>query len=257
MFKFFSPAWLINNLFTLSFGGGGTPAPTNTTVQNTNIPDYAQPYVMNMLGATENQLFNKDASGNISGFQAYNPYSTDPSKYVAGFSPLQQQAQNTAAGMQLPGQFGQASQMSGMSGMGSLGLANQAGGYGGASAATGMGGLGFGQQAAGYGGMGAQAGQQATGYGAMGAGFGQQAGQAGNQYANAATNGSIGAYMNPYLQQSLDPQLAEIRRQYGITGTQEQGQATQAGAMGGSREALMAAENQRNMGTAQSQAIAH
>ena len=256
MFKFFSPAWLINNLFTLSFGGGGTPAPTNTTVQNTNIPDYAQPYVMNMLGATENQLFNKDASGNITGFAPYSPYSTDPSQYVAGFSPLQQQAQNTAANMQLPGQFGQASQMSGMSGMGSLGLANQATGYGGASAATGMGGLGFGQQAAGYGGMGAQAGQQATGYGAMGAGFGQQAGQAGNQYANAATNGSIGAYMNPYLQQSLDPQLAEIRRQYGITGTQEQGQATQAGAMGGSREALMAAENQRNMGTAQSQAIA-
>ena len=256
MFKIFNPLWLIENLFTLNWIMPSTPAqPTNTTVQNTNIPDYAQPYVMNMLGATENQLFNKDASGNISGFQAYNPYSTDPSNYVAGFSPMQQQAQQGAANLQTPGQFGQASQMSGASGMGAFNLANQANQYGGASAGVGMGGLGLGNQAAGYGAMGSQAGQQATGYGAMGAGFGQQAGMAGQNYANQATNGSIGAYMNPYIQQSLDPQLAEIRRQYGITGTQEQSQATQQGAMGGSREALMASENQRNMGTAQNQAI--
>jgi len=30
-------------------GGGGSPAPTQTTVQNTNIPEYAQPYVETML----------------------------------------------------------------------------------------------------------------------------------------------------------------------------------------------------------------
>jgi hypothetical protein len=35
-------------------GGGGSPAPaasgpTQSNVVNTNIPDYAQPYVMNML----------------------------------------------------------------------------------------------------------------------------------------------------------------------------------------------------------------
>jgi len=206
MFKFFSPAWLINNLFTLSFGGGGTPAPTNTTVQNTNIPDYAQPYVMNMLGATENQLFNTDASGNISGFQAYNPYSTDPSNYVAGFSPLQQQAQNTAAGMQMPGQFGQATGLAGAAGMGSMGIAGQAA-------------------------------------------------QAGNQYANSATNGSIGAYMNPYLQQSLAPQLQLANQQYGMAGQTQQGQATTAGAFGGSREALMEGLNQQNQMLAQNQII--
>ena len=207
MFKIFSPAWVITNLFTLSFGGSSAPAPTTTTVQNTNIPDYAQPYVMNMLGATENQLFNTDSSGNISGFQAYNPYSTDPSNYVAGFSPLQQQAQNTAAGMQMPGQYGQASGLAGASGMGSMGIAGQAS-------------------------------------------------QAGNNYANQATNPyATQAYMNPYLQNSLQPQLNEISRQYGITGAQEMGNATQQGAMGGSREALMAAENNRNMNTAMNQAI--
>ena len=83
---------------------------------------------------------------------------------------------------------------------------------------------------------------------------GQMAG-AGNQYAQNATNGSIGAYMNPYLQQSLAPQLDEMRRQYGITGQQQQGQATAAGAFGGSREALMASENNRNMNTGMNQAI--
>ena len=44
------------------YGGGSAPAPstapTQTTVQNTNIPEYAQPYVETMLGATQQQLFN-------------------------------------------------------------------------------------------------------------------------------------------------------------------------------------------------------
>ena len=257
MINLFSLVHYFRDSFTFYTGGGGqSSGPTNTTVQNTNLPDYVQPYVMSMLGAAQQQMFNTDSSGAITGFKPYVPYSSNPSNYIAGFSPLQQQAQNATANMQVPGQFGQASQMSDASGMGAFNLANQANQYGGASAGVGMGGLGLGNQAAGYGAMGSQAGQQATGYGAMGAGFGQQAGMAGQNYANQATNGSIGAYMNPYIQQSLDPQLAEIRRQYGITGTQEQSQATQQGAMGGSREALMAAENQRNMGTAQNQAIA-
>jgi hypothetical protein len=61
--------------------------------------------------------------------------------------------------------------------------------------------------------------------------------------------------MNPYMQQVLDPQMAELRRQYGISGVQQQGAATQAGAFGGSREAIMNAENQRNLMNAQNQAI--
>jgi hypothetical protein len=62
-------------------------------------------------------------------------------------------------------------------------------------------------------------------------------------------------YMNPYLKASLDPQLAEIQRQYGITGAQEMGNATKVGAFGGSREALMAAENERNKNMAMNTAI--
>ena len=66
---------------------------------------------------------------------------------------------------------------------------------------------------------------------------------------------NVGGYMNPYMQQVLNPQLDELRRQYGISGTQQAAQATQAGAFGGSRDAIMAAENQRNLGTAQNQAV--
>ena len=98
------------------YGGGGgpspspapAPAPTQTTVQNTNVPDYAQPYVETMLGATQQQLFNVDSSGNITGVKPYVPYSANPSDYVAGFSPLQQQAQSGIANLQTPSQYGTA-----------------------------------------------------------------------------------------------------------------------------------------------------
>ena len=56
-------------------------------------------------------------------------------------------------------------------------------------------------------------------------------------------------YMNPYLQASLDPQLAEARRQSQITQMGNNAQATKAGAFGGSRGALMNAETQRSLGT--------
>jgi hypothetical protein len=57
------------------------------------------------------------------------------------------------------------------------------------------------------------------------------------------------AYMNPYLRQSLDPQLAEARRQAEIQAQADQARATAAGAFGGGRQALMASENRRNLNT--------
>ena len=56
-------------------------------------------------------------------------------------------------------------------------------------------------------------------------------------------------YMNPYLQAALDPQMAEARRQSQITQMANDTKATQAGAFGGSRSALMNTETQRNLGT--------
>jgi hypothetical protein len=82
---------------------------------------------------------------------------------------------------------------------------------------------------------------------AVGAGLGgaSVAGQA-NPY---GFQNQVGGYMNPYLQMSLAPQLAEANRNYDISGVNQQARATQAGAFGGSREAIMAAENERNRNT--------
>jgi hypothetical protein len=55
-------------------------------------------------------------------------------------------------------------------------------------------------------------------------------------------------YMNPYLQASLDPQIAEARRQAEIQRVQQAGRMTQAGAFGGSRQAIMESELARNLG---------
>lgn len=54
-------------------------------------------------------------------------------------------------------------------------------------------------------------------------------------------------YMNPYLQQSLNPQLEEARRQAMISQQGNASKATSQGAFGGSRAALMEAENQRGL----------
>ena len=76
------------------------------------------------------------------------------------------------------------------------------------------------------------------------------AGLGGFGVANQATVGGfqnqVGGYMNPYINQILAPQLAEANRNYDIGATKQQSAATQAGAFGGSREAIMAAENERN-----------
>lgn len=75
------------------------------------------------------------------------------------------------------------------------------------------------------------------------------------QYQNTAfTSGTFGGeqaqqYMNPYLQASLNPQLEEARRQAQITEQQNKAAMTRAGAYGGGRSAILAAENQRNLGT--------
>jgi len=247
----------------MSGGGGSAPAPTNTTstVQQTNLPTYAQPYVENMMSAAQQQVFQPttDASGNTTytTTQAYQPYSNNPSDYVAGFSPMQQQAFTGAANLQTPGQYGTATDLATTSGLGALGTTGQAGMYGGMGARAG-------QQNASlsnvYGGAGAMAGQQAAGlsnaYGGLGAMAGQQGANIGQSLGQMSQDpNAVQGYMNPYLQASLNPQLAEVQRQYDITGQGEQSAATQSGAFGGSREALMAAENQRNAGLAKNQII--
>ena len=57
----------LGNIFNPS-GGTAASQPTGTNVYQTNIPQYAQPYVQNMMNATQAQIFQTDASGNVTGF---------------------------------------------------------------------------------------------------------------------------------------------------------------------------------------------
>lgn len=184
-------------------GDPPAPAPTTSTSYSTNVPEYAEPYVMNMLNAAQAQIYNPS----MTGFNPYTPYSNDPRDFVASASPMQQQAYSTAANMRVPSQYGMA------------------------TGAT----------------MGAMGGLGDVGY---------QMGNAGMNYANQAINPyATQAYMNPYLQASLAPQLQLANQQYDIAGQQQQSKAAQQGAFGGSREALMGGLNRQNQMLAQNQII--
>jgi hypothetical protein len=60
-------------------------------------------------------------------------------------------------------------------------------------------------------------------------------------------SGAAGKYMNPYLSSVLNPQMDELRRQNAITNMQSNAKLTQAGAYGGGRQAIVNAENDRNL----------
>ena len=211
--------------------GGGGPTQTTSTVQNTNVPEYARPYVETMLGATQEQLFQGSrgpsttdpstgetvqGNFNITGFKPYQAYggtydsqgkqtSYDPGKAISGFQPMQEAAQRGIAGMQVPGQFRQGMDITGAGVRGAFGTAGQA---------------------------------------AM----------AGQQYAQQATNPyATQAYMSPYMQNVVDVQNREAMRNAQIAGTQQQGEVTRAGAFGGSRDAIMRAERERNLSTLMNQ----
>lgn len=219
--------WLTGQQFIMygmGGGGGGAPQQTTSTSYQTSIPEYAKPYVETMLGATQKQLFQGTPTGDggfdITGFQPYKAYggtydefgnqvSYDPGKSVAGFQPMQTQAQQGIAAMQAPKQYEQAMGLTGQGIMGQLGTAGQ--------------GVGL-------------------------AGLGYEAAGAGNRYAQQATNPyAMQAYMSPYMQNVVENQQREAQRQAGIAATQRGAQAVQAGAYGGSRQAIMDAEAARNL----------
>jgi len=54
-------------------------------------------------------------------------------------------------------------------------------------------------------------------------------------------------YINPYIQASLDPQLEALKRQQAINQQADLAKLTQAGAYGGSRQAILQAQNNENL----------
>ena len=245
-------------------GGGGGGGPTSSTTQTSNIPDWMRPQVETALGAATQQIFNVDQSGNITGFRPYVPYSTKPTDYVAGLSPMQTQAMQSAANLQTPTQFAAGSNLASAAGQGALGTTGAAMGYGGMGAQygqqgarIGQGALGYGAQGAGYGAQGAGTAATALGYGAGAASIGQEATQAGSNYQSMATNPyAVQAYMNPYVEASLAPQLQLMNQQMAQTQAQNQAQAVKQGAYGGSRQAVQQGLTQQNYDLAKQQTIA-
>lgn len=155
------------------------PSPSNQSVTQTSIPEYARPYVERMLGKAE--------------AVSSQPYQAYGGERLAGFSPMQQQAFQNVQNMQPSQQLGTATQMAGLAGLGSM--------------------------------------------------------RAGQNYHNMATNPfATQAYMSPYIQNALQPQMYEAQRQSDIMGQKNAAQAVGAGAFGGSRFGLQEAERQRNLG---------
>jgi hypothetical protein len=200
-------------------GSGGGGQPTQNTTVNTNIPEYAEPYVQTMLGATQKQLFNMDGD-QITGFKQYNPYSANPQDYFAGPSSLQTSSYNAAGQLQSPSQYQTGTQLATMGGLGQLGTAAQAGMYG--------------AQGAGIGQMGMM--------GAMPA-FG-----AGQQYAQQVTNpNAVAQYMSPYQQAVTDVAKQNAVREAKIAQQQANLGSVRQGTYGGARQALMQSEREKNL----------
>jgi hypothetical protein len=206
-------------------GGGGGAQPTSTTAYQTNLPEYAKPYVMNMLGAAQNQLFTTTPGtagepGEITGFKPYTPYSTDPSQYFAGPSSLQRSVYGEAGQMQTPGQFAPATGLAGMSGMGQLGTTGQASMYGGLGAAL----------------------------GAAGAMQAMPAFGAAQQFRQGITDPSTMAqYMSPYQQGVTDVAKNAAIREAQLAQQASNLGAARQGTYGGARQTLAQAERERNL----------
>jgi len=224
-------------LYNMGGGGGG---PNTTYSQTSNIPEYARPYVEQMLGATQRQLFtgSNDSQGNFkpTGFNNFTPYGYTAQKddqgndirdasgnvmftntarqqaqaAVAPVSAGQQMATNTINQYVAPQQTAAASQMT--------------------ADLTGR------SAAAGY-----YSPLQAERF---------QLGAPQQVRTDSFTQPGVSqGYMSPYMQNVVNAQQREARRAGEIQRNQNQAQAVNAGAFGGSRQAIMEAERQRNLGT--------
>ena len=259
-------------------GGGGSSAPTETTVTQTDLPEYVQPYFERLLKRGE-------AESN----QQYTPYQGERLAY---FSPDELASQGMTRGYAqagTPQEYQLASQRAAMLGgpYGSgyqadyLGNTYDAQGYG-SGYQAGLVGSGYqaGQQREAYDAQAYQPGYQAglvgSGYQArdLGLGFGAQglqsgyqaqdnfstynpfarqsgyqAGQVGPEFQQLGYEENINRFMSPYQQAVTDIQKREATRQSEMMGDKTADAAAMSGGLGGYREAIMQAERERNLGT--------
>jgi hypothetical protein len=226
------------------YGGGGGGAPASQT-QVSDLPDWAKGYAQKTLAGAEALTFQKDDKGNITGLKPYEQYTGERS---AQFTPLQQQAFQSAEALG-PSAANYAAQNAAMAA--TQGALNT--GYNPMFARNQY------QGTAPY-----QAGQFQNQFQAPDQyqpgqfGVQQVAGPQLQQYqmgpaqqVRADTFGGRQAaqYMSPYMEQAMAPQLREAQRASEMQRNMDQANAVKQGAFGGSRQALIEAERQRNLGT--------
>ena len=168
--------------------------------EQTTIPDYARPYVENLLGFTAALTD-----------QEYNPYMQYMGERQAQFSALQQQSYENAALMQTAPQLADASALAGQAGLGALNTSFTYNPY--------------------------------------------QARSFTDQTKNAAGQTLSQQYMSPYMQNVVDVQSQQAKRQADIAAQTQQAQAARSGAFGGARDYISRAQGnadlQRNLANIQ------
>jgi hypothetical protein len=161
-------------------------------MEQTSIPDYARPYVENLLGQ----------SAALTDLE-YNPYMQYMGDRQAQFSPLQQQSYENAALMQTAPQLADATAMAGSAGLGALNTSFTYNPY--------------------------------------------QTRSFTDQTKNAAGQTLSQQYMSPYMQNVVDVQSQQARRQAEIAGQTQQAQAARAGAFGGARDYISRAQGNADL----------
>jgi hypothetical protein len=222
-----------NGRMNMTLEGGGGGGQTTSTVTQSNIPEWLRPQTEALLGAASQEYFEttprKTATGetvyDITGVKPFTPYSTDPSQYVAGFTPGQEQVFSETANLQTPGAFGAAGQLMGAGGRGGLESVVPAYGYG----------------------------QQAQQSGLFGQGIGFSYGQM------ATDPSSIAAYMSPYQQGVTDIAKAQAIEDAKKSQLGANLGAVRQGTYGGARQSLVQAQReaalQKQLGDIQTQGL--
>jgi hypothetical protein len=200
--------WLFNPEWFTFYAGGGGGSQPRETVQTQTT---IPEYARPYV---EKMLGKTEALTDIN----KNPYQAYGGERIAGFTPMQQQAFQGVQNMQPSQQLNLGTQMAGLAGL-------RAG----------------------------QANYQPGTFNPIGVNAPQlqqfQLGAPDRVRASTFTRpGAAEAFMSPYQQAVTDIEKREATRASDIMGQQQQAQAAQRGAFGGSRSALIEAERQRNLG---------
>lgn len=196
-------------------GGGGQPSQSTQVV---DLPDWAKPTAERTLKKTE--------------ALTETPYQAYGGDRIAGFSPMQLQAQQAASQMGTSGQLGTGTGLATAAGLMGLGANYQPGYFGNQYRAPGQ------YQPSQFGMMQAQAPSLQQ----------YQMGPAERASTQSFTQpGSAEAYMSPFMQNVIDKQTREAERQAGLAAQQQRAQSIQRGSFGGGRTGIREAAAARDL----------